>query len=260
MKSKKFLTLFIFVSFICSSAFVQGSTDYAWEVEEDKLFIYEIRSFDEDLADDVYVNSDIEDLLGAGAEVGYMKANMITDVDEIADYNNDGTEDDPGWEIDGWFWSEEWTDQEDDFEDPEDSEIFKFSGWKISQDPEVYSMLPGWEVLFFVLIRYTGVPSPADQWLDDIEWADIEVEGSTLSIEQNAATTSNLDEDIILYYEFQSNGLFKGYRVETTDGDIVYEVSLQSFLSNIPGYGIPLLTGIMLISIIGVIYSFNKKK
>ena len=86
MKTKHFLIGFLMLSLIAFSTLVQGAS--TWEVEEDKLFIYEITSWDEDLAEDVYVNDDIEYMLGEDAEVGAMKAQMITDVDEIDDFNN----------------------------------------------------------------------------------------------------------------------------------------------------------------------------
>lgn len=261
MKSKTFLVIMFLLCLVSFTTVVQGANDYTWEVPEDNLFIYEIKSFDEDLAEDIFVNPDIEDVLGEDAEIGAMKANMITDIDDIDDFNNDATEDDPGWEFEGWFWSAEWTDNEEDFDDPDTSDITEFSGWRLAQDPEEYGTLALFaELIFFLIVINVGVPSPADEWLNDIDFATLEVEGSSLVLEYDSTVDASIDEDYDQYWEFKSNGQYNGYRAETTDGDIIYEVNLQGFLSSIPGYEFPLLLGFMAISLIGVLYLSFKKE
>ncbi|TXT57068.1 MAG: exported protein of unknown function [Promethearchaeota archaeon] len=254
MKSKNSVVIFMLFCLVSFSTAALGASDYSYGVSEDELFIYEIKSYDEDLAEDAFVNPDIEDALGQGAEVGAMTATMITDIDDIDDYNNDATEDDPGWQIEGWYWNTEWTEDEEDFDDPDSSDIWEFT-IKVPEDPEDYgAMLPGWEIFLVWSFIYTGVPDPADEYLDDIEWADIDVEDSTLVIEGDASTNPTINEDVTFEYEFKSNGQFHSRRILSEDDEVIYEVSLQSFLSSIPGYNPTLIGGLMVFSIMSLIY------
>ena len=130
MKPKFFLIGFLLLSILAFSMTVRAAS-YSWEVPEDTLFVYEIKSFDPDQADDVFVDDDPEAILGEDAEDGAMMARMITDVEEIEDFDGDAVEDDPGWEIDGWLWKyNSWTTNEDDFEDPEADDVDTFEDWK----------------------------------------------------------------------------------------------------------------------------------
>ena len=259
MKSKYFLVGFLFLILISFSTTVQGAS--TWEVEEDKLYIYEIASFDEDLAEDVFVNDDIEDILGEDAEVDAMKAQMTTDVDDIDDFNGDATEDDPGWELEGWVWVAPWTDDEDDFEDPEVPDIAEYSNWKIPEDPEEYGpMVPGLELFFIGFFIYTGVPSPADDWLEDIDWADVDADDSVLTYEYDSSLNPLLDEDYEIVWTWDTDGVYQGSEA-IVDGDTIYEIALKkSFLERIPGYELPILLGITAMSTVGLIYIIMKKK
>ena len=259
LKSKYILVGFLLLILFSFCTMVRGAS--TWEVEEDELYIYEIASFDEDLAEDVFVNDDIEDILGPDAEVDSMKAQMITDVDETDDYNNDATEDDPGWVIEGWFWSEDWTDDEEDFEDPDSSDITEFSNIRIPEDPEEYGSLPpGWEFLLVLFLMYTGVPSPADEWLEDIDWANIDADGSELAYEYDSATNPNLNEDYEMFWRWDEDGVFLGYEA-VVDGDTIYEVALKrSFWASIPGYELPIVLGVTAFATVGLIYIIMKRK
>jgi hypothetical protein len=237
---------------------VQGAS--TWEVEEDELYVYEIKSFDEDLAEDVFVNDDIEDILGEDAEVDAMMAQMITDVDEIDDFNDDATEDDPGWEFEGWRWIAGWTDDEEDFEDPDASDITEYTGIRIPEDPEEYGPLSGFaEVFLLIIITWIGVPSPADDWLDDVDWFSLDPDDETLTLEYDSSSDPTLNEDYEMVWMWDSDGVYQG-RQAIVDGDVIYEIALKkSFFERIPGYDFPLFLGFTAVSTIGLIYIMMKK-
>jgi hypothetical protein len=240
MKSKYFVVGFLLLILFSFSTMVRGAD---WEVEEDELYIYEIKSFDEDLAEDVFVNDDIEDILGEDAEVDAMTAQMITDVDEIDDFNNDATEDDPGWAIEGWIWIADWTNDEEDFEDAEVPDISEYSNFRIPEDPEEYgAMIPGWELLLVLLLTYTGAPSPADDWLEDIDWADVDADGSELTYEYDSSGDPTLNEDYEMVWKWDEDGVYLG-KEAIVDGDTIYEV-----------------VGITAIASVGLIYIIMRKK
>ena len=262
MKTKYFLIGFLLLTLIAYSTSVQGAS--TWEVEEDKLYIYEIKSFDEDLADDVFDTDNIEDVLGEDADIDAMRAQMITDADEIEDFNGDATEDDPGWEFDGWVWVGDWMNDEDDFEDPEVPDIMEYSDVRIPEDPEEYGLLSGFLELFvFFYIISIGVPSPAEDWLDDGDWSSLDPDDGALTLEIDSSSDPDVYEDYEQVYTWDEDGVYQGVEA-IVDGDTIYEVSLKGGLLDtllgIPGYELPILLGVVGVSAIGIIYVIMKKK
>jgi hypothetical protein len=75
------------------------AASFEYKAEEDKLYIYEITQFDEDVLEDLYVTDyELEDILGKDAEVGAMYCVMITDVDETESGGKDGIGIIIGWD------------------------------------------------------------------------------------------------------------------------------------------------------------------
>ena len=124
MKYKYFLLSTLIFLIVLSS--VGNGYSYSMNAKEDKQYIWEIKSFDEDLAFDVYGIDDIEDFYGFGAEVGAMQAYEITDI-----YNDiDGF--DEIWVVVLDFW--DWTTDIDDFSDSPDIEDFESDVFKEPQN------------------------------------------------------------------------------------------------------------------------------
>ncbi|TXT58864.1 MAG: hypothetical protein BAJALOKI2v1_290020 [Promethearchaeota archaeon] len=259
-KALSYGALFLIVFFSFASYVV---ADYDYNVPEDELFIYEIKSYDEDVAEDVFVDPDIEVVLGEDAEIGAMFAVEIKDVDDIDNFaGKSGAVD--GYQFEGWFWnyfdpSVGWTDDEDDFEDPDESDIQEFTTITLPVDPEELSV--GFDLLYIWLVfQYTGVPAPVDEYLDDIDWTDIDVSERTLSYEGTGTIYGTLTEDTEFLWEFGSDGVYQGVKSFNEDGELIYEIALKGgFLSSIPGYQFPLLIGIMSLISIGFLIIVRRR-
>ena len=259
MEKKHLLVLTLILGFFANGVFVCGAT-YEYSVQEDSLYKYEIKTFDAALADQVFKDNDgIEDLLGDGAEVGAMKARMMTNIIEVDDLisKKDGVTKVEGWEIDMWIWTAEWTTNEEDFEDPEVSKISKINSMDLYKNPEDWGTISGWGGLVVLLtITFAGCPNPAADYLAGLDWSGVDIEGTSIVTEYEANDFANVDIDYDYSIMFNSNGVFKGYKAQTEDGSLIYEVGLQSA---IPGYELPIFLGLTALSAIGLIYWTRKR-
>ncbi len=248
---------------------VQGSSEY--EVEEDKLYIYEIVSFDEDAMLDMfaYHYGNIEEFLGKDAEVGAMTARMITDVSSADDLGPSNDID--GWELDGWYWktnTEGWQTDESKFEDPDSDEIIEFSAWPLYKDAKDYGTLIEFLWLDYFTIytfMFTGVPTNVEDWLGDLDFeSDVwDHDELTLTFEWDNGDYhplyKSLADDLTESWTWTDKGEFQVY--ELVAGDIeIYQLRLKPGLfDSIPGYEMPLLLGIVGASAIGLIYLISKR-
>ncbi len=263
MKKQLFLIGLILLTVMGMSMAVVGASEY--EVTEDHLYIYEIREFDEDVMDDtfVYDYGDIEGYLGEDAEVGAMTAWMITDVDEADDLGGSGDID--GWRIDAWSWklaTEGWVTDKDDFDDPDSDQISEISNLALYEDAGDYGTIITFffiDHLFVEFLKYTGVPTPVDEWLGDLDFQDNEWDVNDRSISYKWDDDGvTFDEDFEKIYTWNSKGELQSYE-EYGGGDLMYELRLQGLFSSIPGYELPLLLGIAGVTAIGIIYIITRR-
>ncbi|TXT58091.1 MAG: exported protein of unknown function [Promethearchaeota archaeon] len=264
MKSKKVISAFVFLSLIGFSLMVQAAS-FEYKAEEDKLYIYEITQFDEDVVEDLYVpDYTLEDLLGKDAEVGAMYCVMITDVDETESGGNDA------FAVSGWYWwynnpSVGWTDDESDFEDPDDDDIWEFDDWIVMEDSDDMGEIPSIVSFssFIYTVRYTFIPSPAEDWLDELEFGFdfVEVNGLAIELEYDKDDYPSLNDDYEIHFTWKNNGVFESIKTYG-DGDPMYEVSLKSSLIDdllsVPGYELSILLGFLGVITAGSIFSVKK--
>jgi hypothetical protein len=113
--------------------------------------------------------------------------------------------------------------------------------------------------------KFSFIPSPAEEWLDELEFAEtfVDVNGLTIEIEYDKEDYSYLEEDYEIHYTWKNNGVFEGFKT-FGGGDPMYEVSLKSdllgILTSIPGYELSLLGLWSLLGIFAVVSAFHFRK
>lgn len=239
---------FILLSLVAFSMPTRAA-DYNLGVAKDDEMISEIKSFDEDLADDYLGEDDIEDVIGKDAEVGAKKKEVVTKIEEVDDLTSkDDGKDCDGWEVDIDEW--DWTTK--DFKDDPDDDSTK----NVYADPGDL----GEDVSILSLPSIVGTDVAA--YLDDVDWhKDVDQEGTTVTIEIDEddakAWYSKIDGDLILEYRYNSKGVIESTKFMDEDGNVIYEISLAGL---IPGYELPLFLGITAIATIGIVYTIMKRK
>lgn len=196
-------------------------TEFTETLAEDTKLIYELRSFDKDLADKYLGNDDSEDLLDDGAKVGAMFAIMVDDVDKKDDIISldDGEECD-GWEITYYIW--DWEKDAEDLEDKDDATknvqtVFK-NPKDLGEDINNTQAKDKLDDTYFV-------PTPSKTYISCIDFdkdADVEVSSSIVFIEQE------VDDDVVYVYDFKTNGMLRSLKVLTDKDEIIYEISVKT--------------------------------
>ena len=245
MKYKYFLLSTLIFLIVLSS--VGNGYSYSMNAKEDKLYIWEIKSFDEDLAFDVFGIDDVEDFYGFGAEVGAMIAYEITDIyNDIFDF-------DEFWVVEFDIWN--WTTDIDYFSESPDYEGLELYVFKEPQN----TSLTGWII---------GVP--IDSYLANINWSDSPYYDS-VDVKSNGYTGDSTAFDAYTSVEYDFNGVWKSTTYLDSDKDVITEVVRYSddddekekgfwekLFENIPGFPIELLLIISLISTGIIALKFKK--
>ncbi len=241
---------------------------YSYNVEtgNDKngmQYIYEIKSWDKDAAEDIFGTDNIEDVLGDGAKIGSMQCINLYDADSSH----------KGWDIDGFRWTGKWG----DYGEPEDvwvedkkefndidvkyGERYQDGELIIYKDPEDWGEDINVDDSFLIILKLTmGVPSPVEEYLKSIDWhvGGLSISEFALSFKYDK-DDSNFEEDIWIEYKWDANGLYQGQKWTEDDKDktVIFEIGLQKA---IPEYAIPICLGILGITIIGIIAIIIRKR
>jgi len=231
------------------------AAEYEVAFEKEDEFMLEIVSFDEDLAEDTLGTDDLDDVTGQNdTEVGdkqKYKITKISEEDKVLFRGLNGNFNASAFhvEFDWWYY----TADEEDFEDDPDSDDHS---WDVPQDPKD---IPDDRKLSFGF-----VPSNVRDYLNAAEWdKDVNIEGTvfTVKLEEDEMKTSffkDAKEDIYVEYTFDANtGIITKTRYLTMEDEVILEISTPGLIS---GYDLPLVFGMVLISVSGLIYTLMKKR
>ncbi len=270
MKSKKITltSLLWLISLLAVSFSVYAASD-DYKIVENTLYIYEIQSLNEELIEKVFVDDKVINL-GENPEIGLIRAHNVTNIEWQKDYNSlTGTHN--VWKVEFWYWnwlSEGWTDDEEDFVNPDESKIYKSTDIYVFENPVAWPKLithsiPG-------ILVFTGVPTPVSNYLANLRHIDssdyrTSAEGNALMVKIYAQYDSRLDEDYIIWYVWNDQGEFEAEVGTTADNQIIYKVGLKARVlptnsSSISGYELPFLLGAGGISILGIAILIVKRK
>ncbi|MFX1394031.1 MAG: hypothetical protein ACFFAH_10695 [Promethearchaeota archaeon] len=253
MKEKLLLLGFIFLNILILSAVVHAANDseYSFGINKDMEITLEVKTFDKDGLKDIFSDRWDEVIPEEADEVGMRYRIKVIKVDKDAEIDLGilGEYDAYGIEADVWEWTkgefaEDPTDEEKEivwFKDPEDIN-------------DAYEVVGGYAyniIMPFVPISVVKFLDEIDEWKEDKqeEWKTKD----NMVIHDSIFDEENFVE---IYIYDTNNGFLTEYKIKNEDGVIIYEYGLSQF---IPGYEIPLLLGIIGISVIGLIYIMKKK-
>lgn len=176
------------------------------DLEAKSAFIYEMRTFDEDLHDE-YLDGSLY-LALSDVEKGDLSALKISEIDEEKDT----------FDVKYLYWS--WTDDASDFDDDEDGEYTE----SLEKDPKDNGENLNATEVFNYLFSRPILPISTKLYLsclDIDEDADVKVESTIVTIEIKSA------KDIKVVIDYSNKGILRSFKVLTDEDKLIYEYAMQ---------------------------------
>lgn len=245
----KFLVTILLISWFALPVFTTASENtYEIGVSEGDQFVYELKSWDDDLAEEYLGTNDTVCELGSGAEVGAFFAWKAVDIDQSDDIPSiKRLGDVSGWEIRIEIWH--WTTDRSEFEGSEDDD----KDFVIFQEPDDYGLLDS------IPFHAEFLPKPVEDYLKDCDW-----DSQFPKYNQSGYKVSEEDErvtDKISYEtrEWRYDGVLKTIVGTTDEGEEIYRIELlQDFQDILMGILISAL--VMVMAFMGIGIALRRKR